>query len=93
MIAFSIWSSDHPRPRKEPLGPSVDRVAPDIMGRFARTGRLQGLGWAATLVMAVAAIAMLVTSYSVQARAGRTMPPTESDGPLRRPESRASYRF
>jgi NRAMP (natural resistance-associated macrophage protein)-like metal ion transporter len=36
---------------------------PDIMGRFAITGWLRGLGWTTTLVMAVAVVAMLVTSF------------------------------
>ncbi|GAC1336911.1 MAG: Nramp family divalent metal transporter [Beijerinckiaceae bacterium] len=35
----------------------------DIMGRFAITGWLRWLGWIATGVMAVAVVAMLVTSF------------------------------
>ena len=34
----------------------------DIMGRFVVRGWLQALGWAATAIMAVAVIAMLITS-------------------------------
>jgi len=36
---------------------------PDIMGRFAVVGWLKGLGWAATVVMALAVLAMLGTSF------------------------------
>jgi Mn2+/Fe2+ NRAMP family transporter len=35
----------------------------DIMGRFAIKGWLRGLGWATTVVMAVAVVAMLVTAF------------------------------
>ena len=36
---------------------------PDIMGRFAVVGWLKGLGWVATVVMALAVLAMLGTSF------------------------------
>lgn len=35
----------------------------DIMGRFVVQGRLRTLGWLATLVMLVIALAMLATSF------------------------------
>ena len=36
---------------------------PDIMGRFAVVGWLKVLGWVATVVMALAVLAMLGTSF------------------------------
>jgi Mn2+/Fe2+ NRAMP family transporter len=34
-----------------------------IMGRFGITGPLRAMGWIATLVMAAAAVALVVTSF------------------------------